>query len=504
MKVVIVGGGSAGWITAATLASRFQVGSQSGLEITVIASASIPRIGVGEATIPTVRNMLRRFGLDEAEFMCRCDATFKYGIQFEDWSGPGTSFFHPFERINTPDTRNIPGRWLAATHRKEFSDYVSAQSHLLHRKLAPKATGAPDFQGEFPYAYHMDAELFADLLQEKTMQKGVQYLEGDVAEVRRNDSGAVTCLELADGQYLEADFFVDCTGFASILGNRDQEDPNWIDQSGSLLCDRAVTLRIPEDPEVFEPETFTNSKALSAGWCWEIGLRNRRGFGYVYSHKFLSAEAAEQELRAHVGVSTQDAVANHLKFRVGRVKAAWQQNVVAIGLSAGFLEPLESTGLFLADYAARCLCEMFPTAPDAVSSDALSARYNQLVSEMHDDVFDFITMHYHVATRRDTPFWKAASSRDRLSDRLKMLMDIWNLRPPSFSDFSLRYSPFTHQNYEYILLGSGWLPDNLTSEQGTLDVPSSVLKRQANLRIELPPQSQALKDFAATRVATCP
>ncbi|MEP2531198.1 tryptophan halogenase family protein [Shimia sp.] len=493
MKVVIVGGGSAGWITAATLASRFEIGAHSGLEVTVIASASIPRIGVGEATIPTVRNMLRRFDLDESEFMHRCDATFKYGIQFEDWAGLETCFLHPFERINTPDTRNITSRWVAAKNRQKFSDYVSAQSHVIRNKLAPRSVEAPDFQGEFPYAYHMDAELFADLLQEKTMQRGVQYVEGEVAEIRRTDGGAIACLELVNGRAIEADFFVDCTGFASILSNDDENESNWVDQSGSLLCDHVVTLRVPEDPETFAPETFTISKALSAGWCWEIGLRNRKGFGYVYSSAFLSAEDAEKELRAQLDLPTLDVDVNHLEFRVGRVKAAWQQNVVAIGLSAGFLEPLESTGLFLADYAARCLCEMFPTHSGAVSSHALSTRYNQLVSEMHDDIFDFITMHYHVAKRRDTQFWKAASSRDRLSDRLKMLLGIWDLRPPSFSDFSLRYSPFTHQNYEYILLGSGWAPDNITIEIDNLDVASSVLKRQANLKTGLPLQIDFLK-----------
>ena len=461
MRVLIVGGGSAGWIVANTLLSRLNGGGAGPLSITVLESPNTPRIGVGEATIPTVRNMIKGFGLSEADFMKSCDATHKHAIVFEDWQHKGSRYLHPFHRFSDSTTNTAVLRWLESDGTVPFSELVSAQDHLIATNRAPRPLNGPDFTGPVPYAYHMDAEMFADCLATHASNRGVKHVRAHVTSVERNsENGNVTALVCKDGQRIDADFYVDCTGFAAILSDSAQPDAEWVDQSDNLLCDRAVTMRVPREGAISEnpPPTFTRATALDAGWCWDISLRTRRGRGYVYSSAHVSDEVAARTLCQQEGVDEAKADPRTLRFRVGRRAGAWVGNTVSIGLSANFLEPLESTGLYFADFAARVLCEMFPPTPASVSAPPLARRYNQLVREVHDQVLDFILLHYSVAGRRDTAFWRDASNVARLTDSLRKNLELWDIRPPSFADFPGRYSPFNHSNYEFIMLGSGWRP----------------------------------------------
>lgn len=491
MHVLIAGGGSAGWITAATLDHRLNGAGPRRVAITLVESPETPRIGVGEATIPTVRDMLRRFRIAEAAFMRGCEATFKHAIRFDDWSGPGSRYLHPFHRQR--GLHDAAARWLATDGGAPFADTVSAQGALIAASRAQRAPGAPDYDGAVPYAYHMDAEMFADMLATHCVARGVGHVRGHIEAVERGADDRVTGLSLRDGRQLAADLYVDCTGFRALLSPQAQRPGGWVAQSDHLLCDRAVAFRVPRDPAGAAPAPFTRARALTAGWCWDIGLMTRRGRGYVYSSAHIDPEDAEAELRAEEGAAAEGIAARHIAFRVGRLAEPWRGNVVAIGLAAGFLEPLESTGLYLADYAARVLAEMFPPSPEAVAAPALARRHNQLVAEVHDELLDFITLHYLVAGRCDTPFWRAASARGRCTPRLGHLLDIWQLRPPSFADFSLRYPPFNHLNYEFILFGSGWRPRGIPSASGRSTRPAELARLADRLIRDLPDNMTALR-----------
>lgn len=495
MQIIVVGGGSAGWIAAATLQSRLNGPGRGPVHITVLESPQTPRIGVGEATIPTFRGMLRRFGIGEPEFLRACDATFKQGIRFDDWAGPGSSYLHPFDREQAPQFRDAAALWLASDGARPFSDFVSVQGALIAANRAPRMPHAIEFQGAVPYAYHLDADRFADCLASHLLPKGIVRVAAHVTRVTRGDGGMVTGLTLDDGRILAADLYIDCTGQRGLLappdGGADAGPEAWISYASHLLCDRAVTLRIPENPATYSPPVFTRARALDAGWAWDIGLRHRRGRGYVYSSAHCTPDQAETALRAEEGPRATGIEARHIAFRSGRRASPWVGNVIAIGLSAGFLEPLESTGLYLADYAARALTELFPPTIDVARTPGKSAplarRFNQLMAEIHDDLADFLTLHYAVSPRRDTPFWRDATDPARHSARLADLLAIWALRPPAFADFSLRYPPFSHQNYEYILLGSGWRPGALPKGRRPATPAPELLRKQRRLLAELPP-----------------
>jgi tryptophan halogenase len=332
---------------------------------------------------------------------------------------------------------------------------------LIAANRAPRTLDDLDFQGAVPYAYHLDADKFAAFLAKDLMQKGVVRKHAHITKVDRDENGFVSKLCVADCSSLTADLYVDCTGQRALLSAGD----DWVSYANQLLCDRAVTLRIPQTSADYSPATFTNVKALDAGWAWDISLQNRRGRGYVYSSAHCDPEQAEAVLRRDEGENTDGLNARHIAFKSGRQRSPWSGNVVAIGLAGGFLEPLESTGIYLADYAARVLTEMFPPVPNPEKMQPLATRFNQLMGEMFDELADFLTLHYVVSGRRETPFWRDASDFARQSPRLKDLLEIWNLRPPSFADFSNRYTPFSHQSYEFILLGSGWRPSG--ADRGT-------------------------------------
>ena len=457
MRVLIVGGGSAGWIAAATLHFRLNGGRPGPVAITLLESPQVPRIGVGEATIPTIRNMLASFGLREAEFMRGCEATIKHAIRFDDWTAPGSRYLHPFQRFFDAPAAGAVGRWLESDGALPFSDLVSAQGALIEARRAPRERAAGDYGGEIPYAYHMDAEMFAGHLATHCAARGVAHRQGHIVEVLREaKTGHVRAVRIDDGAEIAADLFIDCTGFHAVLSDPQAPGSAWIDQSNRLLCDRAVAMRVPMAPGA-RPQPFTRARALGAGWCWDIGLRTRRGRGYVYSSAHCSDEEAEAALRADEGASAEGIDVRIVKFRVGRRRAPWTGNVVSIGLSSGFLEPLESTGLYFASLSAKLLCEMFPPRPDLAAAPPLARGFNDVVTAVHDEVLDFIQFHYTLSPRGE-PFWRDAAAPERRTDRLVHLLDLWEVRPPAFVDFREPCSPFNHINHEFILTGMGWRP----------------------------------------------
>lgn len=459
-KVVIVGGGTAGWITACYLNARLnQHKNGERIHITLIEPHLPERIGVGEATIPTLLKTLQVLGIKEREFMAQTGATFKQGIKFINWKTPNSHYFHVFDRRPSGAADMAGLIWSSGAQNRSFAESVSAQPEFCEAGLSPKALGQPDFESPMAYAYHLDAEKFAELLARKALAGGVERKTGKVQNARQDDRGNIVSVELEDGGSVAADLFIDCSGFsARLIGQALNVD--FIDYSQWLLCDSAVTMQVPYNikaPERSESrarrEPYTQSTALSSGWVWDIPLRERRGVGYVYGSDFLSQEQAVAELKAFEGPHSQEIECRHLRFRTGRRKVSWKNNCVAIGLSSGFLEPLESTGIFLVEFAAAMLCEYFPYTSEMTP---IAEKFNATLNQRYDEILDFIALHYCLTQRTDTAFWREVGKAERIPPGLSRLLKLWSTKPCSISDFHDASQVFGHMNYEYILYGMGF------------------------------------------------
>ncbi len=489
-RVLIVGGGSAGWITAAYMNAALNRGGlgQQPAEIAVVESPDVPRVGVGEATVPTIRHVLQTVGIDEARFMREADATFKQAIKFVDWHRKdGGGYYHPFDRRGAGPVDYSALDWLGSDRSVPFAETVSVQPQLCEMGLSPRMPDSKDFSSPMPYAYHMDAEKFADCLCEHATARGVEHYRENVVDVEQAESGHISAVTTDSGRRLEADLFVDCTGFRGLLIDKVMKIP-FRDFSDYLLCDRAVAMRVPYDvhyPGAIRP--YTTATALSNGWVWDIGLVNRRGTGYVYSGAFLDDDAAEAELRAFEGPHTEQLEARRIRFRVGRRETFWEKNCIATGLAGGFIEPLESTGLYLTEFAAVTLSEHFPFA-DAMQP--LAERFNRIISNRYDEVLDFVNMHYCLTRRDDTDFWREVQREERITDNLRAKFEFWRIKPPSASDFDDQFRLFSHQSYEYILYGmdfnAGGYGERFGETRPATRVPPHVGKVVEAARTRLP------------------
>lgn len=470
-KVLIVGGGSAGWITAAYMNAALN-GRKTMVDITLVESATVGRIGVGEATVPTIRQVLQSVGISEAEFMKRTDATFKQAIRFDDWLHVGDGgYYHPFQRRPMARIDRAGADWLMSDRSVPYSETVSVQPAFCDLGLSPRMVGSKDFGSPFPYAYHMDAEKFADYLRDISVTRGVTHHVDDVTDILHAENGDISEIKTKGGLTLTADLFIDCTGFASILSGKTLGS-DFADYGKWLLCDRAVAMRVPYSacyPGEIKP--YTTATALSHGWKWDIGLTDRRGVGYVYSSQFLSDDEAEDQLRAHEGPHTEALDARRLKFRVGMRPEPWTKNCVAIGLSGGFIEPLESTGLYLIEFAAITLCEHFPFGD---ITEPLSNRFNEIMGSRYSEILDFINMHYCLTQRTDTDFWREVQKDERITDSLKAKFDFWRFKPPTHSDFDDQLRLFSHQSYEYILYGMDFQVAQGVLPPSTGDAPPDI------------------------------
>jgi tryptophan halogenase len=448
-KILIVGGGSAGWM-AATYLKRFLRHTEC--SITLVESEDIGTIGVGEATIPRIVQLIRNLRFDEAEFMRRCHATYKLGIQFREWHRPDHAYWHPFGvcggTIDGIDLFHFWVKSIQAGHDEgPFSSY-SLQALLAEAHKAPRSLrGSSPIMEAGAYAFHLDTAALAGFLSEVSVREGVEHIVDEVRNVVMGEGGLIERIETRDGRTLQADLYVDCTGFQARLMEQALGDP-WIDWSHLLLCDRAVVLHLPSD-EAMHP--YTRATALDAGWRWQIPLSHRVGCGYVYSSAHAADESALEELMA--GLPPRDAMAaapRYLRMRVGRRRTFWSGNCVAVGLSSGFIEPLESTGLYFIQIALELLMEYFP---DRTFNQALKSAYNESMSSVYDETRDFILLHYLLSRREDSRFWRDSRSVE-VPDALRDLLALYDeagIVPQGLS-------PFPPTSYHFILAGNGRLP----------------------------------------------
>ncbi|MBU06052.1 MAG: tryptophan halogenase [Dehalococcoidales bacterium] len=488
-RVLIVGGGSAGWTAAAYLNATLNVGDQKVADISLVESPNVPRIGVGEATIPNINHTLAAIGIDELDFMKAVDGTFKQSIRYVNWlDNKGEFYHHPFSRFGTGAHDDAGRRWLMSDRSVPFMNTISAQPILCEMGLAPKVFERVDLGIPVGYAFHMDALKFADYLHAFATARGVTDYEDHVISVDMHENGNIAAVNTESGKRLEADLFVDCTGFAAQLIEK-KLGVGFTDCSRWLLCDRAVTMNVPHDhyyPGYVRP--YTTASALSAGWVWEIPLQTRRSLGYVHSSTHISDDEAERELRAFEGNHSDSLPTRIVDFVVGRREQPWTANCVSIGLSGGFIEPLESTGLYLAQAASALLAEHFPHTDDMAP---LAFRFNRIMQDRFYEILDFINMHYCLTRRTDTEFWREVRRPEMINDRLQAKFDYWKIKPPSVSDFIDQFftgqagifpTPgesvgdgrcpidtgglWNHHSYEAILYGMDFLRDECNERYG--------------------------------------
>lgn len=421
-RVVIAGGGTAGWMTAAALAHRL---AHLGVEITLVESSDIGTIGVGEATVPAIRQYIADLGLDMFEVMRATSATFKLAIAFENWRHEGHRFQHSFGRygasVGPAGFHQLWRRLKAAGDKRGLSDFslgvrLADAGRFAEAPQPPRA----DFD-VFDWAIHFDAGRFARFLRQFSEARGVLRIDAKIADVRRDGAdGRITALGLDTGADLEGDLFIDCTGFRGLLiqgalGVGYEDWRRW------LPCDRAIALPCAAAGPAITP--FTRARAKTAGWTWRIPLQHRVGNGYVYSSDHISDDAAETALRADL---EGDALAapNKIRFTPGRAKALWSHNCVAIGLAGGFLEPLESTSITLIQMGIDKLIQLWPQTP---VDPRIAAEYNRISALEYERIRDFIILHYLLNQRGDEALWTYCRQMTP-PDTLQHKLDLWRAR----------------------------------------------------------------------------
>ena len=416
-SIVIVGGGTAGWMTAAALA---RILGRDYASITLVESDEIGTVGVGEATIPQINIFNRMLGIDEDDFVRRTKGSFKLGIEFVDWGGIGQRYFHPFGNIGV-DMGGVSFHafWQRLRGEPEFADvedYSVMAKAARHGKFMRPTTAPGSLLSSIAYAFHFDAGLYALYLRELAEASGVTRIEGKITGVTRNgETGHIEQVTMHDGRAVGGQLFIDCSGFGGLLIGRELGVP-YIDWSAYLPCNRAVAVPCDHGGE-FTP--YTRSTARSAGWQWRIPLQHRIGNGHVYCSDYIGDDEAAAVLLANLdGKPLADP--RFLKFTTGHRARFWEKNCVSIGLSAGFMEPLESTSIWMIQTGIARLLSNFP---DRGFEAASIARYNRLMVEESELVRDFLVLHYHVTTRDDSDFWNYCRNMpipDRLAEKIRV------------------------------------------------------------------------------------
>ena len=414
-KIVIVGGGSAGWMTAAALANDLG----QNCSITLIESEAIGTVGVGEATIPPIRYFNQRLGIDEATFVRETNGSFKLGIEFIDWSRKGHAYFHPFGHYGVEfDSVPFYQYWMRehlAGDPTPIDEYSMGWAASKAGKFIHPSTDRRNVQSRFDYAYHFDATLYAAYLRKYAEARGVTRLEGRVVDAAQApETGFITSVKMEDGETISGDLFVDCSGFFGLLIEQTLQT-GYQDWSHWLPCNRAVAVPCEKTSDIMP---YTKSTAKDAGWQWRIPLQHRTGNGYVYCSEYLDAETAESTLLSSLDGAPK-ADPKHLRFVTGRRNQFWNKNCVAIGLSAGFMEPLESTSLHLIQYGIMRLLALFP---DRNMSPLLADEYNALTIAEYERIRDFLILHYTATQREDSEFWRYCKNMpipDRLAYKIE-------------------------------------------------------------------------------------
>jgi hypothetical protein len=512
-RIVIVGGGSAGWMTASYLSKALRNVEQ----ITVVESPVIGTIGVGEATFSTIKLFFDYLGLRERDWMPECSGAYKLAIRFVNWTKAKGHFYHPFQRYEMASGMTAADWWLKLERGEEPFDYACFTiPHLCDAMRSPRYLDGTvfdekvsDFFSErcsppnatilghsvqYPYAYHFNAAELAKFLAGYAMERGVVQVLDEVIEVPLGEDGSIAGIRTKEHGILSADLYVDCSGFRGLLINQALGEP-FISFNDTLLNDSAVAIQVPRNIEQDGIRPYTTAHAHNAGWSWNIPLYGRDGTGYVYCSQFIDKEEAEREFREFLGPAADKSRANHIKMRIGRCRNAWVKNCVAIGLAGGFVEPLESTGIFFIQHGIEELVNHIPASCDI--DEDLVASYNKTIGQCVDGVREFLTIHYYASDRADTPFWKA-TKQIALPDSLRERLRIWKARLPGPRNIYPAFHGFESYSWSVMLLGLNHPPvsplpmlDHL-NDSDARDMFRVIRERAAHLVATLPSQYEYL------------
>lgn len=485
-SVTILGGGAAGWMTAALLARKF---GPLGISITLVESEEIGIIGVGEATVPILRQFNSMLGIDDHEFLCRTQGSYKLGIEFRDWGEIGNTHFHGFGDYGKAIEGVLPHQYWLRLHAEgdpaPLDDYSYPYAMARRNKFVPA-----DGQSNYLHAFHFDAMLYARMLRGVAEGLGVERIEGRMVDAELDDeTGDIRTLRLADGREVDGELFIDCSGFATALIGKALGTP-YIDWSHWLPMDRALAVPSARNGS---PEPFTRSIAREAGWQWRIPLQHRTGNGLVYCSSLISDDAAREELLANLE-GTPLAEPRGFKFRSGRHEVAWNRNCIAMGFAHGFLEPLESTAIQLIQTAIGWLIEYFPrTGINPPARD----EFNRITALQMDRIRDFIIAHYCVS-RRSEPLWQMSREME-LPDTLQYKLEIWKscARLPLFDAES-------HQlpSWVAILIGNGFIPESYDAMADVMPL-DQLRNGMATLRAQIARAATALPDHGVYLDRNC-
>ncbi|WP_111977328.1 tryptophan halogenase family protein [Algibacillus agarilyticus] len=452
IAITIVGGGTAGWLTAAILAKGLD---KQKYTITVIESPDIPTIGVGEATIPTIIQLFDYLGLPEADVLSKIEGTYKYGIHFENWSQIGDQYMHAFGQVGTPlENISFMDIWLNFAEELQLNNLnsfsptaVAAYNNRFSRSAQPKQLQPNCYYplSVLHYAFQFDAGLLAKILQEFAVEQGAIWVQDTVEQVNLAVKGDIESVKLASGKNNHADIFVDCSGTRGLL-NKQALKGHFEEWKSFLPCDTAIAVQTSIDEPVLP---YTKSIAMNSGWRWQIPLRKRMGNGYVFSSEFIGADKAELEFMQSLELPTIN-TPRTIKFQTGCLDKPWDRNSVAIGLSAGFLEPLESTSIHLIYKYAINLKNAFVYGKKVEEeADLFNTEYKQDCLEIRD----FLIAHYHLTDREDSAFWrycKNMSIPDSLNEKLRQFKQTGHIQLKQGSLFAF-------ESWAQLLVGQKYL-----------------------------------------------
>lgn len=454
-----MGGGSAGWLSAGVIAAEHRADPQSrqSIEVLLLESPDVPTIGVGEGTWPSMRETLRRIGLSETEFIRECGASFKQGTFFRNWqTGHGDTYSHPFTVPAGYAETNLAPHWLALADAPAFADAVTPQTALFAGCLAPKQITTPEYAFIVNYGYHLDAGKFAELLRRHcTEQLGVRHIKANVSRVNGAENGDIRSVTTDRAGEIVGDLFVDCTGTSSLLLGEHFKIPLQSRQA-HLFNDTALAAQVPYAEENQPIQSCTHATAQTAGWIWDIGLSMRRGVGHVYSSAHISEDEATSQLRAYIREIAGDTAAGavlprKIRFQPGHRREFWHRNCVAIGMSSGFIEPLEASALVMVELAAGMIAEQLPPTRDVM--DVVARRFNGKFLRHWNQIVEFLKLHYVLSARDDSPYWRDNRAAASIPEELSEQLVLWRCRSPWHQDAGAVDDLFPTASYQYILYG---------------------------------------------------
>ena len=480
-RVVIVGGGTAGWLTAGIIAAKHCTVNNADTanidiqqtEVILVESPDVKNLGVGEGTWPTMRDTLRQIGISERTFLSCCDANFKQGSKFVGWlDGESDHYYHPFMAPAGYGSVSLAEHWSATSRELNFESWVSSQGTVCQQNLAPKTSQMPEYAFGLNYGYHLNAGKFVSMLHQHCVEKlGVRYIQGHVEHVLPAENGDIASIVLVGGEHVDGDLFIDCSGFAAILIDKHYQIP-FKSKQHILFNDTALALQVEHASEDVPIASCTVATAQKSGWVWDISLQNRRGIGHVFSSDFTDVEQAERALLKYVSndpfLATKKLTPRKIKFTPGHRETFWHKNCVAIGVSAGFVEPLEATALVLIEKSAEWISQQLPRNRSAMT--VLAKRFNQLTLQRWQEIIDFLKLHYVLTNRQDSEYWRANQQPGSIPESLQDAMTLWRSQAPGLYEGNQRFELFSSASKQYVLYGMGFHTALAQSDLGRQEV----------------------------------